>query len=1125
LFNCVKAAIDQSSDAGAGKTKLDVALSWLHTLETSDMFHDARVDSYKEDHGLFVMKLSPKYNVRVRSSRSFHADVMGLLISNNIFAFSDMVDGWYKLHPAHFHDLEHNHVKCQPEEFSSSANTEGWVALEKDGDRLLIETSANERYQFLKHEFVNLDSSTPISESFFDSLTKQSSSRVFLEALELFRLPIHQFILDELFASVSSYTHHVPANNLRYDSSYVPQIGEILLERLFDSFFRESVSSKIDALFQSDFLVDIFVYSLNFASKLSNSSLDSPTRGLPVETEFVVGCKVALSPEYEACDDASSGPLHVGDIGTLIEDDGSSKPYRVEFSGQRWWYTSKALTPIAHAAESRLSACNNTIMEWSISLFRTLFSGYLSSNYERCEKASVPLDWKKSLDNEMHRLLQNAQGELKQCIQFSYDCSLLCFCVEHECFSDASLLNIMCGWFKDQPRFVDLCKIAQQSITKRIQNCSLPKLLSEFATLLLVLMNNLSKKNISQFDSEWVKCQQASVTSTLFRQQLPFYDESSVFSQSFGTNSVFCEGFVLFRGDIFPVLAELSSSRLSFFQDVAKLKIVNWFKADEHFSMVFESNSDIVIRCHNVEGKSVEVVLNCSTQQDLKHWIESYKEFQASRKQIQHGTHATWDFLHSACSVNLEPSSVSVLFDFSCHYMSSLVISSVGMPNIRSAIRFACKWMSNNGHFLFQTMFNWVHILESHEPTSLSNITFHKDGVKFNCMEDIIFKDSHPETLQICLLQRSFSGSSASKLFYEIQILELPPHSSLRCGWRAEHSDGSQLTWYADGIRQRSSFPLFNKAGNSMKLGSDSLLFCSQKFGVESVESCRPNRGQQCPDCTAYAAPPKYDILKWNQGDVIGIAADLDNQKLFVSINGSPFDESALFCDGPSAPNRSMHLIPYISGKSAKIKVNFGECAFKFHPVDFAPFSWTSGSVALSQTFKKLFSDVFLEELAKVILLDWAPSSSLCQGILRVICDSHSNNFCIKQIQRSLLLDIERFESEPSVVCLGTSLFRSVLNSVDTSEYLAFHILRETAFQLLKSKLLEKIDMHCHKFDFKEFFSCLELCVSSLQSLVTSVGAARTQTQSHMIANVTFCLINSLNLDPSRVTLRSGKFA
>jgi hypothetical protein len=39
LFNCVKAAIDQSSDAGAGKTKLDVALSWLHTLETSIAFN------------------------------------------------------------------------------------------------------------------------------------------------------------------------------------------------------------------------------------------------------------------------------------------------------------------------------------------------------------------------------------------------------------------------------------------------------------------------------------------------------------------------------------------------------------------------------------------------------------------------------------------------------------------------------------------------------------------------------------------------------------------------------------------------------------------------------------------------------------------------------------------------------------------------------------------------------------------------------------------------------------------------------------------------------------------------------------------------------------------------------
>jgi hypothetical protein len=38
LFDCVKAAIDQSVEALAGRTKLELALEWLNTLETSEVF-------------------------------------------------------------------------------------------------------------------------------------------------------------------------------------------------------------------------------------------------------------------------------------------------------------------------------------------------------------------------------------------------------------------------------------------------------------------------------------------------------------------------------------------------------------------------------------------------------------------------------------------------------------------------------------------------------------------------------------------------------------------------------------------------------------------------------------------------------------------------------------------------------------------------------------------------------------------------------------------------------------------------------------------------------------------------------------------------------------------------------
>jgi hypothetical protein len=68
----------------------------------------------------------------------------------------------------------------------------------------------------------------------------------------------------------------------------------------------------------------------------------------PIATEkeeklFKVGCGVQLAPDFEEYSDAKEGPLKPGDIGVLIEDDGSSKPFRVEFDGKRWWYDRSAL--------------------------------------------------------------------------------------------------------------------------------------------------------------------------------------------------------------------------------------------------------------------------------------------------------------------------------------------------------------------------------------------------------------------------------------------------------------------------------------------------------------------------------------------------------------------------------------------------------------------------------------------------------------------------------------------------------------------------------------------------------------------------------------------------------------
>jgi hypothetical protein len=51
-----------------------------------------------------------------------------------------------------------------------------------------------------------------------------------------------------------------------------------------------------------------------------------------------------LSDDYGQYDDADEGPLKPGEIGTLMEDDGSSKPYNVQSSsGKSWWYRKLAI--------------------------------------------------------------------------------------------------------------------------------------------------------------------------------------------------------------------------------------------------------------------------------------------------------------------------------------------------------------------------------------------------------------------------------------------------------------------------------------------------------------------------------------------------------------------------------------------------------------------------------------------------------------------------------------------------------------------------------------------------------------------------------------------------------------
>ena len=82
-----------------------------------------------------------------------------------------------------------------------------------------------------------------------------------------------------------------------------------------------------------------------------------------------VGMKVRLTANYQSIPgDARGGPLRPGDVGTLITDDESRNPYKVEFGGQTHWYEEGTIEeavagkPGTRVIEEKLAACIKTLM-------------------------------------------------------------------------------------------------------------------------------------------------------------------------------------------------------------------------------------------------------------------------------------------------------------------------------------------------------------------------------------------------------------------------------------------------------------------------------------------------------------------------------------------------------------------------------------------------------------------------------------------------------------------------------------------------------------------------------------------------------------------------------------------
>ena len=55
------------------------------------------------------------------------------------------------------------------------------------------------------------------------------------------------------------------------------------------------------------------------------------------------GDKVVLVSNYETLLDTSEGPLKPGDVGIVVENDNSYKPFKIKFNDKTWWYDENAL--------------------------------------------------------------------------------------------------------------------------------------------------------------------------------------------------------------------------------------------------------------------------------------------------------------------------------------------------------------------------------------------------------------------------------------------------------------------------------------------------------------------------------------------------------------------------------------------------------------------------------------------------------------------------------------------------------------------------------------------------------------------------------------------------------------
>ena len=214
-------------------------------------------------------RLSKGYTfARVRLERSLKSDHVGTLQSGVAFAFNQVGEGWAKLSPMHYSDLQTSRDRCDISDFKPhNLEKNGYCITNVDGRDLFEEPKEEQKVDVLAR-YAQFQSETPAPESAKDLLFP-SHLRTFPEIAVALRYPLHklmmaEFLKPESFEQVGAF--------LKTNVTIGHKLFEILTECLGEDSFRNSYLDPLVLVLHSTYLRFNHPFIVDFFHRCIRSS-------------------------------------------------------------------------------------------------------------------------------------------------------------------------------------------------------------------------------------------------------------------------------------------------------------------------------------------------------------------------------------------------------------------------------------------------------------------------------------------------------------------------------------------------------------------------------------------------------------------------------------------------------------------------------------------------------------------------------------------------------------------------------------------------------------------------------------------------------------------------------------